>query len=83
MITYKTLWPELPHVKVPVLHTVMYARSEDGVDAVYQRSYKDHLVDEWLKEHCQAPYYHSTYHREKFIQFEDDRDAVMFALKWA
>jgi hypothetical protein len=82
MITYKVMWPELPDVKVPVLHTVMYAHSVDGVDAQYQRSYKDHLVDSWLKANCRAPYYHSTYHTEKFIQFEDDADAMWFALRW-
>jgi len=79
MITYKVLWTELPHIKVPVLHTVMYAHSTDGVDAKYQRS----LVDEWLKANCRAPYYHSIYHTEKFIQFEDDEDAMWFSLRWS
>ena len=73
----------MPTVKVPKLHKIIYAHSVDGVDAQYQRSYKDHLVDEWLKANCRAPYYHSTYHTEKFIQFEDDKEAVMFALRWA
>jgi hypothetical protein len=82
-ITYTTPWPDMPTVKVPKLHKIIYAHSVDGVDAQYQRSYKDHLVDEWLKANCRAPYYHSTYHTEKFIQFEDDKEAVMFALRWA
>jgi hypothetical protein len=82
-ITYTTheAWPGL---KFPVLHKIVYARTADGVLAAYQRSYKDHLVDEWLKEYCKSPYYHSPgYLTEKFIQFEDDKEAVMFALRWS
>lgn len=82
MITYNTN-PAWPGVKFPVLHKVTYARTTDGVLAAYQRSYKDHLVDEWLKENCKHPYYRSPgYLEEKFIQFEDDAEAVIFALKW-
>jgi hypothetical protein len=82
-ITYTTPWPEHPNVRIPVLYKIMYDHSVDGVDAQYQRSYKDHQVDEWLKANCRAPYYRSTYHRKKFIQFEDDADAMWFALRWA
>ena len=81
-ITYTTheAWPGL---KFPVLHKIVYAHTVDGVLAAYQRSYKDHLVDEWLKENCRSPYYRSPgYLTEKFIQFEDDKEAVMFALRW-
>lgn len=71
-------------VKFPVLHRVVYAKTTDGVLAAYQRSYKDRLVDTWLKENCQHPYYHSPgYLEEKFIEFEDDEEAVLFALRWA
>jgi hypothetical protein len=84
MITYTNPWPELPHVKVPILHKVMYAKTIDDVQAFYQRSYKDHLVDAWLKENCKHPYYHSPgYLKEKSIHFEDDKDAMWFALRWA
>lgn len=84
MITYKTLWPELPDVKVPVLHKVKYADTVDLVAAAYQHSYLDHQVDEWLKTNCRAPYYHSPgWMTEKSIQFEDDQEAFWFALKWA
>jgi hypothetical protein len=79
-VTYKTneAWPG---INFPVLHTVVYAKTVDGVQAQYQRSYKDHLVDTWLKSNCRHPYYHSPgYLREKFIQFECDEDAAMFAL---
>ena len=70
-------------LKFPVLHCVVYAHAVDGTPATYQRSYKDHLVDEWLKENCRSPYYHSPlYLRERFIQFEDDEEAVLFALRW-
>lgn len=83
-ITYTYPWPDLPNVKVPKLHTVTYADTVDGVQAEYQRSYKDHLVDAWLKEYCKSPYYRSPgYLKEKFIQFEDDEEATLFALRWA
>jgi len=81
-ITYKPM-EMFPHIKIPVLHKVKYANTVDQVQAQYQRSYKDHLVDTWLKDNCRSPYYHSPgYLKEKFIEFEDDREAVMFALRW-
>jgi hypothetical protein len=81
-ITYTHLYPELD-IKVPKLHRVVYAHTVDDVQAQYQRSYKDHLVDEWLKENCRHTYYHSPgYLKEKFIEFECDRDAMWFALRW-
>ena len=80
-ITYTTPWPDMPTVKVPKLHKVKYANTVDNVLAMYQRSYKDHLVDEWLEANCKSPYYHSPgWMKEKFIQFEDDKEAVLFAL---
>lgn len=80
-ITYTNPWPEVPNLKVPVLHKVVYANTVDHVQAFYQRSYKEHLVDAWLKENCKSPYYHSPgYLREKSIQFEDDEEAAMFSL---
>jgi hypothetical protein len=79
-VTYKTN-SKFPGVNFPVLHKVVYAKTVDSVQAMYQRSYKDHLVDTWLKANCKSPYYHSPgYLREKFIQFEDDEEAAMFAL---
>jgi hypothetical protein len=83
-VTYKTLWPDMPKFKVPVLHRVVYAYTTDSTLAAYQRSYKDVLVDSWLEENCQHPYYHSPgWMKEKFIEFECDEEAVMFALRWA
>ena len=81
-VTYKTsdAWPG---VKFPVLHRVVYAYTVDQVAALYQRSFLDHKVDAWLKANCCHPYYHSPgYLKEKFIEFEDDVEAVMFALKY-
>lgn len=70
-------------VRVPVLHKVKYADTVDGVQAQYQRSYLDHKVDAWLEENCEYPYYHSPgYLKEKFIEFVDDKEAVLFALRW-
>lgn len=81
-ITYKPAKIN-PDIMIPVLHKVVYAYTVDEVQAFYQRSYKDHLVDTWLKENCRSPYYHSPgYLKEKSIQFEDDGEAFMFALRW-
>jgi hypothetical protein len=80
-ITYKN--SKYLNVPVPVLHKVVYAHTVDGVLAAYQRSYKDHLVDEWLILNCKSNYYHSPgYFTEKFIEFEDDEEAFMFALRF-
>ena len=80
-ITYKE--SKYLGVKVPVLHKVAYAHTVDHVQAFYQRSYLDHLVDAWLEENCELPYYHSPgYLQEKFIEFEDAAEAMMFALRW-
>lgn len=65
------------------MHKVVYAKTVDGVESQYQRSYKDHLVDEWLKQNCKRKYYHSPgWTTEKFIEFEDSRDAILFTLRW-
>jgi len=89
-VTYKPL-KGFPGVQTPVLHRVKYVDTVD-MPAWTQRSYaeqlnelhKDYLVNEWLKENCKGNYYTSPgYLKEKFIEFEDDRDAVMFALRWA
>lgn len=71
-------------IKFKQLYKIKYADTIDGVLAAYQKSYKDHLVDEWLKENCKQPYYHSPgYLTEKFIEFEDEKEAMLFALRWA
>ena len=82
-VTYKTN-PAFPGVKFPVLHRVVYAHTVDKAKAYQQISYKYYKVNMWLKENCRSPYYHSPgYLTEKFIEFEDDAEAVMFALRWA
>lgn len=83
-VTYIYPWPEHPTFKMPKLHRVVYAHTVDGAMAMYQISYKDHLVDSWLKENCRHPYYHSPgYLTEKFIEFEDDEEAFIFALHFS
>jgi hypothetical protein len=83
MITYKTN-DKFPGVNFPVLHQVRYAETVDHVDAFYQRSYLEHKIDAWLLANCRHKYYHSPgYLREKFIQFECNEEALMFALKWS
>lgn len=63
---------------------VVYAQTEQGIQAKYQRSYKDWLVDQWLEQNCKKPYYHSPgWCKEKFIEFECSKDATLFALRWS
>ncbi len=65
------------------LYQIVYAKTENGVQARYQRSYKDWLVDQWLEQNCRGRYYHSPgWRTEKFIEFEDSKDAVLFAMRW-
>lgn len=74
----------MPGKKIPVLHRVVYGKTMDGVLAQYQVSYLDHIVNEWLRANCKSNYYRSPgYLEEKFIEFEDDAEAVMFALRWS
>lgn len=81
-VTYTTN-EKWPGIKFPKLHRVVYGETTDGTLAAYQRSYKDVLVDAWLEANCEKPYYHSPgYLTQKFIEFEDDAEAVMFALKY-
>ena len=70
-------------VKVPVLHKVVYGNTVDGVQAQWQKSYQDYIINQWLDENCKEPFYHSPgYLTEKFIEFEDSEEALMFALRW-
>jgi hypothetical protein len=78
-ITYK----DYSNIKFPRLHKVVYGKTVDGVQAQWQVSYKDYLVNEWLEENCKHGYYRSPgYFTEKFIEFQDDEEAFMFALKF-
>ena len=66
------------------MYKVVYDKTAEDIISMYQRSYKDHLVDEWLKEHCRGLYYHNPgWTKEKFIEFEHNEDAVWFALRWS
>ena len=82
-ITYTTPWPGLPGVKIPELHRVVYAHTVDGVASTFQISLKDVQVREWCQDNCVGRWYmHPGWTTEKFVDFEDSTDAVMFTLKW-
>lgn len=71
-------------IQFPVLHKVVYYRDPTGIQSQYYYSYKDHLVDEWLKQNCRHPYYHGPGHLpEKSIEFESSEEAMWFALLWS
>lgn len=74
MITYTYPWPEdAPTLKVPKLHDVYYnARFTDG--EVYR----------WCRDNTRAPFYTApSWIGKRLVQFEDDSDAIMFALKFS
>lgn len=70
-------------IAAPALYKVKYANTDGGVQAQYTYSYKDYMVNEWLKENTKGRYYHSPgYLTEKFIEFEDSEEAIMFKFKY-
>jgi hypothetical protein len=72
-VTYKILWDDMPHVKIPVLHRIRYDKNNIDKDEMYS----------WLKANCKGNFYSSLYpNPHHIIEFEDDEDAVMFALRW-
>jgi hypothetical protein len=74
MITYTYPWPDLaPTLKVPKLHDVQYNNAYTGGE-IYR----------WCKENTRAPFYTAPSWTGKcLVQFEDDQDATMFALRFA
>lgn len=72
MITYTQPWPEHPTFKVPKLHRVNY-----------NSKYNWGEVHRWCKEKCRAPSYMAPDWAGTFVEFEDDEEAVMFALKFS
>ena len=72
MITYTTPWPSMPHIQVPKLHRV-----------TYDRKYTWQEVNYWCNNHCRASFYTAPSWAGTFIEFEDNTDASMFALKFS
>ena len=73
MITYVHPWPELTNVKVPKLHRVSYNPKYNWGEVQY-----------WCKENCRSPAYTApSWTGKQFVEFEDDEDAVVFALRFA
>lgn len=85
-ITYKIVWPDVPNFKVPVLHRVVYGYSDALTNIAAEWEYwkqKDYHIRAWCEKNCSAAYYfHPGYTEAKFVEFEDDVDAMWFALKW-
>ena len=72
MITYTRPWPEQPSFKVPKLHRVKY-----------NSQYNWGEVHRWCSECCRAPFYTAPSWSGLFVEFEDDEDATVFALKFS
>ena len=73
MITYTYPLPkEHPTFRVPKLHKVNYSPKYNWGEA-----------HRWCQENCRAPFYLGPSWSGHFIEFEDDEDAVMFALRFA
>lgn len=85
-ITYKRPFMDAS-TKVPILHKVCYgepAKTLYGPQSAFQLWPRhDVAVLEWCEANCKAAWYRSPgYCDQTFIEFEDDEDAVMFALRW-
>jgi hypothetical protein len=73
MITYTHPWPDLaPTFKVPKLHRVNYNPKYNWGEVHY-----------WCKTNCRAPAYTAPAWSGSFVEFEDDEDAVVFALRFS
>lgn len=72
---------------IPVLHKVVYGmRERFNANGPWftNRHHNQPEIDAWLKVNCKNPYYTSPgWTDEYFIQFEDDEEAMMFALRWS
>lgn len=63
-------------VKLPVLHKVHY--TDTGEPGMIFR------LDQWCAENCKGRRYHSPgWTDSNFVEFEDDEDAMLFALRWS
>lgn len=83
-VTYVPVFPDVPgeQITVPKLHKVVYGRNKK--DGMHLPNDKIWHIESWLEENCCHPYYHSPgYTDDLFIEFECDKDAVWFALRWA
>ena len=70
MITYKT---NSYGLTIPVLHKVKFAWSNENVTEIRR----------WCKQYCKAGYYFGPAFNKNFCEFEDDEDAMLFALRWS
>lgn len=77
--TYVTS-PLSPNLTVPKLHKVVYGKRDMNGPLVYEHE-GTAKIREWCQQHCKEPFYMSPgWMEEVFIQFEDDEDAMLFAL---
>lgn len=82
-ITYKSPFMD-SSTKVPILHKVYYGETSADLPFTMHYPIHDPAVIKWCEENCRAAWYSSPgYVKQCFIEFEDDEDAVMFALRWS
>jgi hypothetical protein len=68
-------------ITVPVLHKIYYGKLLPPGN--WRGQEEQRLIEQWLSENCQSAFYHSpVYLNDKFIEFEDDAEATLFALRW-
>lgn len=81
-VTYVPM-PGFPDIKTPKLHRVVYGRY-DPDQSLPDYTLEYYGIREWCELHCSNPFYFSPgWTDEKFIEFEDNNDATLFALRWA
>lgn len=74
MIHYKIRRLGEREIKFPILNRVNYNPDHEN---------HHHLLSEWCNQNCKEQFYWSGSWAGSFVEFEDDDDATMFALRWA
>ena len=73
MITY--VWNETFQMSMPKLIKVIIP--------IEHRIYGNGEIRDWLEDNCQNPYYVIPSWKANGVEFEDDEEAVLFALRWS
>ena len=74
MIQYKIQQWGKTEIKFPVLHRVNYNPEHED---------RHYMLREWCNQNCKERFYWAGLWAGSFVEFEDDEDATMFALRWA
>ena len=73
--------PILPNLSYPKLHKIVYCSRNKYSPLTTEYQEISANIRRWCEQHCKEPYYVSPgWTDEIFVEFEDDEEAMMFAL---